>query len=134
MRIIATLSLAALAAGCAVSDAPTEMSAAAQNKLTEELRGFSAGPAQSCVSRRDLRGNRSVGDDVIIFEGRSRNLVYVNRPNGGCPSLNSGRALITRTPGTQLCSGDIAVVFDTTSGIEFGGCGLGDFTPYRRVR
>jgi hypothetical protein len=134
MKVIATMSLAALAAGCAVNEAPREISAAAQSKLAEELRGRIAGPPQACVSRRDLRGNRSVGEDVIIFDGPSKNVVYVNRPLGGCPSLNFSRALITRSPATQLCRGDIAVVFDTTSGIEYGGCGLGDFTPYRRVR
>jgi hypothetical protein len=86
------------------------------------------------VSQRDLRGNRSVGEDVILFDGRSRDVVYVNRPAGGCPELNSGRAIVTRTTSNQLCRGDIAVVFDTQSGMEFGGCGLGEFTPYRRVR
>jgi hypothetical protein len=58
----------------------------------------------------------------------------VNRPPGGCPELKFSRALITRTTSNQLCRGDIATVFDTVSGIQFGSCGLGDFTPYRRVR
>jgi hypothetical protein len=136
MKNLAALSLAAFAAACTATagDAPSEMSATAQSRLTEELRGRVAGPPLSCVSQRDLRGNRSVGEDVILFDGPSKDVVYVNRPSGGCPQLNSGRALITRTTSNQLCRGDIAVVFDTASGIEFGGCGLGDFTPYRRVR
>jgi hypothetical protein len=136
MKNLAVLSLAALAAACTgtAGDAPSEMSAVAQSRLTEELRGRVAGPPVSCVSQRDLRGNRSIGEDVILFDGRSRDVVYVNRPAGGCPELNSGRAIVTRTTSNQLCRGDIAVVFDTQSGMEFGGCGLGEFTPYRRVR
>jgi hypothetical protein len=135
MRIFLTLSLAALAVGCtAAADGPTELSANAQTRLADELRGRVAGPTVSCVSQRDLRGNRSVGEEAIVFNGRTANIVYVNRPPAGCPQLKAGRALITRTTSTQLCRGDIATVLDTASGIEFGSCGLGDFTPYRRVR
>ncbi len=137
MKRLAALSLVTAATiGCTATagDEPTEMSANAQSKLSEELRGRVAGAPLACVNRRDLRGNRSVGEDVIIFEGRTKNVIYVNRPAGGCPNLNFSRALITRSPTTQLCRGDIAIVFDTQSGMEFGGCGLGEFTPYRRVR
>ena len=136
MKNLAALSLAAFAAACTASaaDAPSEMSAVAQSKLTEELRGRVAGTPVSCVSQRELRGNRSVGEGAIIFDGPSRNVIYVNRPPAGCPELNFSRALITRTTTNQLCRGDIATVFDTASGIQFGSCGLGDFTPYRRVR
>ena len=135
MKRLALATLALLTAGCtaAADDAPSDPSAIAQTRLAEELRGRVAGPPQSCVSTRLLRGNRSVGEDVIIFDGQSRNLIYVNRPPAGCPELDSGRALITRTPSTQLCRGDIATVADLVSGTEYGSCGLGDFTPYRRA-
>jgi hypothetical protein len=29
---------------------------------------------------------------------------------------------------------DIVTVVDPTSGTNYGGCSLGDFTPYRRAR
>ena len=32
----------------------------------------------------------------------------------------------------QLNHRNIVTVFDPTSGIEYGSCGLGDFVPYRR--
>jgi hypothetical protein len=35
---------------------------------------------------------------------------------------------------SQLCRGDIVTVFDPISGVEFGGCSLGEFTPYRATR
>jgi len=133
MNRIVALSLAALTAGCTAQQ-PVELTADAQTKLTEELRGRTAGATTNCVSQRNLRGNRSVGEGVLIFEGPSSNLIYVNRPPAGCPELDSGRALLTRTPSTQLCAGDIATVFDPVSGFEYGSCGLGEFTPYRRVR
>lgn len=133
MKKIVAISLATLAAAACAPAAPVEMTEAAQSQLADELRGRSAGPSVSCVNQRNLRGNRSVGEGVIIFESSS-NLLYVNRPPAGCPELDSGRALLTRTSGTQLCRGDIATVFDPASGIHYGSCGLGEFTPYRRPR
>ena len=134
MMRFALISLAALTAGCtaAATEAPEEMSATARTRLADELRGYTAGPTVPCVSQRDLGGNRSVGEEAIIFEGRGRT-IYVNRPPAGCPELTFNRALITRTPSGRLCRGDIASVFDPTSGVEYGSCGLGDFTEYRRA-
>ncbi len=128
------LALAACTAltGCA-ADRPVELSMADEAKLSAELKGYEqSGPSVSCVSRRDLAGNRSAGESAIIFDGRGHTK-FINRPAGGCPDLGLGRALVTRTTGSQLCRGDIATVFDPVSGVEFGGCGLGDFTPYKRV-
>jgi hypothetical protein len=133
MMRLACLLLAFTTAACtAGAGAPPEaMSAEAQSRLSEELAGYTAGSPISCVSQRDLRGNRSVGD-ALLFEGRGK-VVYVNRPAGGCPELRFNRALRTRTPSPQLCRGDIATVFDPISGIDHGSCGLGDFVPYRKL-
>jgi hypothetical protein len=87
----------------------------------------------TCVNSRDLRGNRTVGENHILFQGNGDRL-WVNETRGSCPSLNFGRALRFRTTGTQFCQGEIAAVFDPTSGVEYGSCSLGEFTPYRRVR
>ena len=130
MRIFLALAAAGLVAGCMERE-PVELSADAQAELARELEGRTAGDPVACVEQRDIRGNRSVGDGVILFDGPS-GIVYVNRPAAGCPSLNYGRALVTRTISTRLCRGDLARVFDPTSGIEYGGCSLGDFVPYRR--
>ena len=132
LRILAFCSLGLLAA-CAERE-PIEVSADDEAQLAAELRDYAqAGAPAACVDTRDLRGNRSVGDAAIIFGGQGRR-VWVNRPAGGCPSLDYGRALQTRTPSTRLCRGDIANVFDPVSGMSFGSCGLGDFTPYERRR
>ncbi|HEV2748086.1 MAG TPA: hypothetical protein VGW34_12415 [Allosphingosinicella sp.] len=128
------LTLIALAgvAGAGIAAGPAPMSAAAEDELARELAGRSPDRPVSCVSQRDLRGNRTIGDELILFQGRTSGVVYLNRPEAGCPGLNLGRALVTRTTSSQLCAGDIATVFEPVSGAEFGGCVLGDFTPYRR--
>ena len=132
MKRILGISLLSAAASCAPV-APVELSSSQQSELGQALAGRVAGPAVNCVSQRDLRGSRSFGEGAILFQG-TRGTVYVNRPPAGCPSLNFGRTLTTQTSGTQLCRGDIATVIDTSSGMTFGGCGLGDFVPYRRTR
>ena len=135
MNKIVLISCAALAAGaCTPADpvATAQRIEAGEMQLAEATRGRTAGEPVSCVNQRTLRGNRSAGEGAIIFDGPG-NTLYVNRPPAGCPELNPGRALRTRTTSTQLCRGDIATVFDPVSGIEYGSCGLGDFTPYRRA-
>jgi hypothetical protein len=140
MKTIILLFAAILAAGCTHNGGP-QVSARAQAQAAEDeaglaaaLSGRIAGPPQDCVDQGDLGGNKSYGRGVILFSGRTNDVVYVNRPAGGCPDLNLGRALKTRTTMTQLCRGDIVTVFDPISGTEYGGCGLGQFTPYRLAR
>jgi hypothetical protein len=133
MRILILLASACLAAGCA-NDEPVETAASDEASLARQLRGYEpAGPPVSCVSTRLLHGNESAGESAIVFTGTGGRK-WVNRPAGGCPDLGFGRALRTRTPSTQLCRGDLANVFDPVSRAEYGGCGLGDFEPYRRVK
>lgn len=126
----------ALLGGCATNDpADTRAAEADRASLAAALEGFEqSGPPVSCVSQRNLRGNRSAGESAIVFQGQSAGTLWVNRPAGGCPSLDMGRTLVTRAPSTQLCRGDIASVVDLVSGTQYGGCGLGEFTPYRRIR
>lgn len=134
MKTLLALPLIALTAGC-MAERPMEMSVGEQNELAEALRGrVQAGPPQSCVSSRTLRGNDSVGEGAIIFRTTGSDLVYVNRPPAGCPEIRQGRAIRVRTTTTQLCSGDIVEVFDPVQNFGFGACGLGEFTPYRRPR
>ncbi|HYW14627.1 MAG TPA: hypothetical protein VE891_00545 [Allosphingosinicella sp.] len=136
MKHLLAIAAFCLAAGC-TTDEPgdrVDMRADDEASLAFQLRGFEPdGPPVQCVSTRELKGNRSAGETAIVFAGVGGRK-WVNRPAAGCPDLRSSRALRTRTTGTRLCSGDIASVFDPLTGFEYGGCGLGDFEPYRRVR
>jgi len=133
-RALLIVGASLLAAGC-MDQGPREPSAGEQSQLDAALAGYEqSGPPVSCVSMRDLHGNRSVGEHAVIFDGTTRATLYVNRPPAGCPEIGTGRALITKTPTDRLCRGDIADVFDTASRTSYGSCALGDFTPYRRVK
>jgi hypothetical protein len=135
MRNLVLLASACLVASCTTSNAePVDRAASDEASLAAQLRGYEpSGPPVDCVNTRDLQGNRSAGESAIVFSG-SGGRKWVNRPPAGCPDLGFSRALITRTTSTRLCRGDIATVFDPVIRAQYGGCGLGDFEPYRRVR
>jgi hypothetical protein len=136
MRILLPfLALAALG-GCAGEPSPSEQAASARREaaasaeLADALKGKVPGKPVSCINLRDIRSTKTIGDRTLLYETSSQ-LVYRNDPVGGCPASAPGRTLITRTPSTQLCRGDIVRVVDLTAGFDVGSCGLGDFTPYR---
>ncbi|MEA3008828.1 MAG: hypothetical protein QOJ91_520 [Sphingomonadales bacterium] len=136
MRHLILLASVCLAAGCTTDEpgAQADMRAGDEASLTAQLSGYEpAGPPVDCVNSRDLRGNRSAGETAIVFSGVGGRK-WVNRPPAGCPDLGFSRALRTQTTGTRLCRGDIATVFDPVARAEYGGCGLGSFEPYRRVK
>ncbi|MGE5235130.1 MAG: hypothetical protein ACM3O7_02130 [Acidobacteriota bacterium] len=139
MKVLIVLSAVLLAAGC-TSTGGTRAGASAQAQAAEDqaalaavLKGRVAEPARQCVDLRDLGEDKPYGKGVIVFTGRTGDVLYVNRLAGSCPGLAPGRALKTRTATTLLCSGDIVTVFDPLSGTQYGGCSLGGFTPYRRA-
>ena len=105
----------------------------AEAELADALKDKTAGKPVTCVNLRDIRSTKTIGDRTLIYEVSSR-LAYRNDPEGGCPASAAGRTLITRTPSTQLCRGDIVRVVDLTAGFDVGTCLLGDFTPYTRSR
>lgn len=134
MKTLLLLTCAGLAAaGCTMNEPAEADRTASEAALSTALAGYEPdGPPVACVQMRELGGNKSAGD-AIVFSGNVGSRIWVNRPAGGCPDLNMGRALQTRTSQSQLCRGDIATVFDPVGGMTYGGCGLGDFQPYRRV-
>ncbi|HEY0011829.1 MAG TPA: hypothetical protein VGB79_03140 [Allosphingosinicella sp.] len=138
MRTFILFGAAALAAGC-VGDADVgsgqsaAMNAEESAALSEALEGRTAGPPRSCIRLQDVRNTRSVARDTILFEAAG-DVVYVNRARSSCPDIKSWHAIRHRTVGTNICANELIRVFDPNSDIEFGGCSLGEFVPWRRRR
>jgi len=138
MRTAILLGAAALAVGCAsermdVSAAESAvMNVADGAELEEALEGRTAGEPRNCVRSQDVRNSRSAGRDTILFDGPG-NTVYVNRTSGSCPRIQPWHAIRHRTISTSLCSGELIRVFDPQTGVEYGGCSLGAFVPWRRT-
>ncbi len=129
--LILTAAVAGMAA-CATASEPMQRSAKMQQTYDRMLAGKVAGKAESCLPTNRSNDMTVIDDNTILF--RNGSTVYVNQPLGGCMNLHqSGRALVTRNVGPQLCRGDIATVVDNTSGVTVGSCSLGDFIPYKRT-
>jgi hypothetical protein len=132
MRPIILILLAGVAAAGCTTEGPPAPTAAQQAGLDAALVGRTEGKPVPCVDLFLMQGNHGYGEGTILFEGKSKNIVWLNHPPAGCPDLNPFRALRSRTPANHLCRGDIVTIFDPSSGVEYGSCGLGDFIPYRR--
>ena len=131
MRSIALLTATAALAACTTAPQPT-LSAEGEAHLQRLIAGKTAGPAVSCISRIRADNMTVIDDNRIAF--RDGNRVFVNDFRGqGCGGAGSGfYTLVTRSSGSQLCSGDIAELVDARSGMLRSACILGEFTPYTR--
>jgi hypothetical protein len=130
MRKIFSVSLAVVAGLALAGPSAGKRGVSPDEELAKILAGRAQGAPVSCVNSRLLEGNKGYGDSILFHTKNSR-LVYLNQTDG-CPAQRPSSAMRIRTTSTQFCRGDIVTFFDPSSGIEFGGCGLGDFTPYRK--
>lgn len=129
MRPFALLAALLLPMTIASAARPTDA-----QKLEKALAGRTAGKAESCLSLPNIRSTTTYADpDTITYTTRS-GVIYVNRPAGGCGSLRSDPIIVSQTPSTRICRGDIISLVDRASRFPVGGCGLGDFIPYPKPK
>ena len=133
MRIVLS-SLLFLAAACTPTqrdlDRRADAEAGTRAALDKELAGLTPGRPQGCVTQTQLRNVKAFGDTLVYRTiGGTR---YASRTSGGCERVGDDSILITKTPSTQLCRGDIATTVDRSSRFPSGSCSFGDFVPYRR--
>lgn len=137
MRILLPLLAIAVTAACAPTPRELQQQAAAEAgdraALDRELAGRTPGRPQDCVQQTRLRDMKSYGGTLVYRgDGDTR---YVNVTGGGCERVSSDDAfLVTATPSTLLCRGDIATAVSRTSNFPIGSCSYGEFVPYRPAR
>lgn len=109
--------------------------AATQQKLAAALAGMTPGEPTSCISQIQLGGGSDVQayGSTLVYTVSPR-LKYRSDTTGGCEGVgsNGNDILVTVTPSTQLCRGDIAQTVDRTSRFPDGSCSFGAFVPYRK--
>lgn len=137
MRVLLMLSLAL--AGCAETPKQEAARAAETDRtradLDRELAGLVPGPAKSCLQSWERDQVKAFGDTLVYrARGGGRNSTRYVTQTTGCRGVGDDSILVTRTPTTQLCRGDIATTVDRTSRFPTGGCSFGDFVPYSRPR
>lgn len=110
------------------SDKPADPEA----RLSKMLEGATPGKPTTCMPNSTMFDSSNVeGVGIVYRRGRT---FYVNRFEGGCPALGYHSIIVTRTPDTQLCRGEIARIIDNTSGTLQGSCTFGDFVPYVKAK
>src|SRR5688572_24262893 len=116
MRSICLLAAVALA-GCTTAPEPLARTAEAEQHFQKLVSGRVAGAPVSCLTRSGAHNMVVIDESRIAFRDGGR--IYVNDFRGGsCSNLGSGfYALLTKSHGSGMCSGDIAQVIDTTNGI-----------------
>jgi hypothetical protein len=125
MRIgVVTAMALALTAGVADARAPSTPD--------RVLAGRTPGKPVDCISQTQVFDTQTF-DDGSIYYRMAGPVDYLNRPYQ-CSQLRSDRAYSTRTPGTQLCRGDILNVFDAAAHFPYGSCSFGDFVPYPKLK
>lgn len=132
MRNILIASAAFGLAACSTAPEQPMRSAENEAKYLKAIDGKVAGATMNCLPTYNANDMQVIDEQTIIFrEGSSR--IYVAHLRDSCDNLGQpGFALVTRSPGTGMCSGDIAQIVQTASGMTAGSCVIGGFTPYTR--
>jgi hypothetical protein len=132
-RILLSAAMVAMTSAALAADRPGAAARAADDeaRLAAATAGRTAGRPQQCVQRNLLRGNRGFGENVIVFDGPGQT-IYVNHTRGDCPRITNWNAVVVRSSGSSMCASDLVHVVDLQTGVEYGACSLGDFTPFRR--
>ena len=143
-----TLAAALLFVGCAttpdIEKRRQEVAADIDEILSLQLDPAEFGEEKRCLSDREYRSFRPLGDRHILFEGRRDNQ-WINTLRGRCPDLHRGDVLLVKSfSGTRMCDMDsfqVAELVPTGRGTGAGPgngatswntgirCSLGKFQP-----
>lgn len=133
MRVLLFAPFAVLLLGCETTPRDAARleadQARTEAKLATALSGLTPGQPQDCLPNTRNASTERYGDTILYRF--SRTLIYRNDTSGGCYGLDRGDTIVTSTPSSQLCSGDIAHTVDLRGAGESGSCSLGKFVPYR---
>lgn len=94
---------------------------------TDPMTLKATGEPRTCISNRANVSTKMAGDSVLMF--RSGSTWFRNELRARCPWMRDDRILTFRTTTTQYCELDPFDVVEPISGINYGICSLGRFTP-----
>ena len=131
MRGLSLLLVGAALGSCTTAPDAAQRNADRQRELQALLAGKTAAAPVSCLPNYNSNDMRIIDGRNVAFRlgGRS---VYLMHLSPGCDLLGSGNyALLTKQfGGMGYCRGDIVHVFDPTSRITVGSCGIDSIVPY----
>lgn len=131
MKKIALMIAAAGVASCTTAPDRPMRTAERQAAFDNMIAGKVAGKPMSCLPPYLTTDMQVIDESTLVFR-QTQSKLYVAHMRGSCANVgNFSYALVTKQYGSQgLCSGDIAQVVDTSTGMLAGSCVVGDFVPY----
>jgi hypothetical protein len=100
---------------------------AAKPPPTDPMTLKAKGDSRTCIPSRANVSTKQAGETVLMF--RSGSSWFRNELRARCPWMRDDRVLVFRTMTTQYCELDPFDIVDPISGMNFGICSLGRFTP-----
>jgi hypothetical protein len=94
---------------------------------TDPMTLKATGPARPCIQHRSNVSTKQASDSVLMF--RSQGGWFRNELRAKCPWMRDDRVLVFRSTMTQYCELDLFDIVEPLSGMNFGSCVLGPFTP-----
>jgi hypothetical protein len=100
--------------------------------LAKMLNGRTAGEPVDCIDIRKVQSIKFLNQSVVFVIKPS--LTFVNSPPGGCGKAEVGLTPVTNPDNVRICNGNPIGLVDLDSGIQKGGCMLGQFVPYTKAK
>ncbi|UZK65845.1 hypothetical protein [Sphingomonas sp. M1-B02] len=120
-----------LLAGFATTGATDQRSPDSRGaKVERSLDGLTPGAPLRCLRRGEANQIRSFGNSILYVAGRNR--IWRNDVVGTCAGLARGDIVVTKSLGSDACSGDLVQTRAATGGMLTGSCSLGNFVPYTK--
>jgi hypothetical protein len=101
-------------------------------QLQKLLAGRQAGRPVNCLNQASLGSSTIIEGRGILY--RRGATIYLNVPRTGARDLDDDDILVTRSSGSQLCSGDSVNLVSRASRFQHGFVILGEFVPYTRMK
>jgi len=131
MRVAPLLIMAAMLATPVVGAKPIT-NERGEAELAKELKGYTPGKSQACVSITQVNGQRIIDGTAIIFRSLGGK-IYVNRPEGA-EFLRDDNILVFKPTSSQYCRLDLVQQLDRSTHMRGGALSLNDFTVYTKAR
>lgn len=133
MRHVILFAIPIALAACTTDDGYRSAQAEeARAEVQERLVGYTPAGTRNCLPGRSQASTRVYADGTILV--RQGGNLYGQNLGPSCASASDVHtALVTEGTFGSMCSGTIARVVDSSTGMFRGSCSLGEWTEYEKV-
>ena len=133
MRHMLIFAAPVILAACTTGDGyRTAQAEEAKADVEERLIGYAPAGTRNCLPGRSQGSSQVYADGTILVKHGGS--LYGQNLGEGCARASDIHAtLVTEGTFGNMCAGTIARVVDSSTGIFYGSCAIGDWTKYEKV-